>query len=233
MLGQVGPTPYDWNFHVLGIPVRVHPLFWVMALVFGLPRESLPGPVVLATLAVLTGCLFVSILVHEMGHALVARHFGWAPEVTLYHLGGYAAFVPTRGYSASRSIAVSLAGPGAGFLLYLLVFGLATTLEQQGIRLNGYARLAVANLEWINLGWGLVNLLPVYPLDGGQVTRALLGAFRPRDGFDLSLKLSIFVSGAMALFFFQRHDQFTGILFAVLCAQNVQMLQQVRSGPWR
>ena len=69
MLGQVGPTEFDLRFSFLGIPVRVHPLFWVAAVVLGFPRGETGGQA-FALILVWTACLFVSILVHEMGHAL-------------------------------------------------------------------------------------------------------------------------------------------------------------------
>ena len=58
----------------------------------------------------------------------------------------------------------------------------------------------INNLFWICVLWGVVNLLPIYPLDGGQIAREILLKFNPRDGIRQSLMLSILAAGAMALF---------------------------------
>src|SRR5258708_4837336 len=65
-------SPADLNFRIFDIPVRVHPLFWVMSIFIGYP--SLRHGV--ANLLVWVGCMFVSVLVHEMGHVVTARIFG-------------------------------------------------------------------------------------------------------------------------------------------------------------
>jgi Zn-dependent protease len=86
-------------------------------------------------------------------------------------------------------------------------------------------------MEWINLWWGLVNLLPVLPLDGGRIAEAILVRVRHRDGQRLAILLSAVVSGGVALFFFMVHeDRYAGFLFALLCITNVQSLQQ--RGTW-
>jgi Zn-dependent protease len=228
MLGQVSPTPYDLRFSLFGIPVRVHPFFWVMGCLFAWPSQQLPGSVVFEFLAIGIACLFVSILVHEMGHALTARHFGWPPEVVLYQMGGYALFFPSWGHTPQRSVLVSLAGPAAGFLLYAGVWGSSQVLLRRGVELNWQTEWAIMQLEWINLWWGLVNLLPVYPLDGGQTSRTVLSSYWPRNGLQLSLQISIVVAGSAAVYFFTHQMQFAAILFAMLCFESLQTIQ--RSG---
>src|SRR5262245_8750995 len=78
------PTRYDLRFAVVGIPVRVHPLFWVMALILGSVSADL------VQLLVWVVVVFVSILIHEMGHALTMRYYGQPAEVILYIGGGLA-----------------------------------------------------------------------------------------------------------------------------------------------
>lgn len=234
MLGNAAPTPYDLRFSLLGIPVRVHPFFWLFSAVMGWDAHD-PNYMLLWI-----ACVFVSILIHEFGHALTAQYYGWPPEVVLYSFGGYAAYTPTWGYTTARRIIISLAGPGAGFLFYGLVL-LAEELllrtrilsddgnllrviepENQGMR---YCAFVLRQLEFINLWWGLVNLLPVYPLDGGHVSRELLSHFRPRDGVEISLKLSVLVGGAVAAYFFMQGRTFAAILFASLTIESLQHLQ--------
>src|SRR4051794_4982523 len=116
-------TRYDVRFTLAGIPVRVHPLFWLMGIIFGIGTGNL------ILLLIWVAVVFVSILIHEMGHAFTMRHYGVSPEVILYLGGGLA--VPRSEQSGRRwgrfelrtgeQILVSLAGPGAGFLLAALV----------------------------------------------------------------------------------------------------------------
>ena len=84
LLGEPPESQYDLHFSLLGIPVRVHPYFWLVSVLMGWNQ----GDAKLALLWV--AAVFVSILVHEMGHALVIRYYGWSPRVTLYSFGGLA-----------------------------------------------------------------------------------------------------------------------------------------------
>jgi Zn-dependent protease len=233
MFGQrIQPTQYDLHFVLFGVPVRVHPVFWVTAAFIGWR----PGQLDLVFINVM--CIFVSVLVHEMGHALVTQRFGWRPEITLEFFGGYAT---TAGHGTWKNIAVLIAGPACGFLLMglaliAMVYGFSEEAPPHPLIGQG-----LSFLFFINLAWSLVNLLPVFPLDGGQITRELLCWLFPR-GFEYSMKLSIVFSGGIAAWAFYAHSQgcglfgldpfFLGILFGVLCYQSVQSLNRVRSGPW-
>lgn len=178
MLGDVAPTEYDLRFSVWGIPVRVHPLFWVLAAYVTWIENRLE--LVLVGIA----CVFLSILVHELGHALTARWFGWPPNILLYHFGGLAFYTPTSGHTPQRAILISFAGPGAGFLLYGLVYGIEFSIYHYGDPriLSEAAWWAIYLLKRINLYWGLLNLIPVFPLDGGQISRNLLTLLLPSRG---------------------------------------------------
>jgi membrane-associated protease RseP (regulator of RpoE activity) len=185
-------------------------------------------------LAIWIACLFMSILVHEMGHAVAARYFGWPPEVFLYQFGGLAVFQPYHGYTTTRSVIVSFAGPLAGFVLGAMFLTVPFIAVLFNVELTANMEFALMQLIWINFAWGLVNLLPVLPLDGGQIAKALLGRFRPRDGYDLSLKLSMVVAAMAAAFFLATvamFGYFPVILFAILFIANLQSYQQGR-GSW-
>src|SRR5690349_9752735 len=123
MFGEMQRTPQDVNFHVFGIPCRIHPWFWIAAFMFALPsKPGMPGNVVLALIISRTACLFISILIHELGHAVLIRWAGFQPEIVLHAFGGYALYLPHRRISAAMSVAISFAGPAAGFLLYGVVW---------------------------------------------------------------------------------------------------------------
>lgn len=236
MFGSVGTTPYDLRFRLFGIPVAVSPWFWLAALVTGWQPDSRDH---LDLFVIWVVCFFVSILVHEMGHALTALACGWPPQVYLYGFGGLAVYRPTSGHTTGRSVLISFAGPGAGFLLYGLIHVITRLLVASG-RLqmldNAWLLRLVAfldDMEFINWYWGLVNLLPVLPLDGGRISEAIFRRVRPWDGARLAAMLGVIVGAGVAFYFYQHREKYgtyPAILFALLAFSNVQSLQT--RGPW-
>jgi stage IV sporulation protein FB len=236
MFGSVGTTPYDLRFRLFGIPVTVAPWFWLAALITGWHENSEDR---ISLLFIWIGCFFVSILVHEMGHALTALACGWPPQVYLYGFGGLAVYRPTSGHTTGRSVLISFAGPGAGFLLYGLVYVAASALIASGWPQTlepiwQYRLLVFVDfMEFINKWWGLVNLLPVLPLDGGRISEALFTRFRPWDGARLAAVLSVIVAGGVTFYAWQHREQYgtyPAILFGLLAFSNIQSLQA--RGPW-
>lgn len=228
MFGQVPQTEYDLRFSAFGIPVRVHPVFWLTSAFLGFR----PGQLDLTVVNIL--CIFVAILVHELGHALMTRSFGWQPEIVLYFLGGYAT---TTRHSTWRDIAVSAAGPAAGFLLYGGVWLTAFVLVAQGTSIHPLVAQAIEFSLFINLAWNVMNLVPVLPLDGGQISREFFSWYQPRGGLRLSLQISMMAGGAVALFSLYsmfNHEsvlnldpRFLALMFAYLAFQSYQALQQM------
>ncbi|MDA1013583.1 MAG: site-2 protease family protein [Planctomycetota bacterium] len=236
MFGQAPETQYDLRFYVFGIFTRVHPLFWVVSMIMGWPRN--PGwveatglnPLMIAVLWSL--CVFISILVHELGHALTIRYFGWPTQIVLYYMGGYAEYLPTFGDSAKRSITISLNGPNAGFLLYGLVEAIWYFVPTATLVRYPALQLTLINMIHINLWWGLINLLPVFPLDGGRVCREVCLLLSRRSGNETSLKISIATGACVALLALSQQQTYIGIMFAVLAYYSFQNLQQHQRGPW-
>ena len=214
--------------------MRVTPWFWLAGVFTG---YSLLRDRHFDLLLVWIACLFVSILIHELGHAIAGRCFGWPSDVILYHFGGVTRFAHQAGFSTGRSVVVSFAGPWAGFLLYGVVLGvefyLNKTRPDAGLaarRKDAISLFAIMQLKWINLYWGLVNLLPVLPLDGGHISESLLERYRPRDGALWCLRISTAVGAlAAAVVLFDR-PPLPGILFALLAVENFQRLEQYRGG---
>ena len=84
LLGEPPPSQGDIHFRLFGMPVRIHPFFWVTTLILGMGAGSTPPAVVLSWIV----AVLLSILVHELGHAAVQRHYGGHPKIVLYGLGG-------------------------------------------------------------------------------------------------------------------------------------------------
>ena len=168
------------RFRLSGIPFAVTPYFWIGSAIFGYGVAQ--GPNGLLRLAVWVACVFVSIVLHELGHALAGRQMGVSPYVVLYQMGGLT-YLPGNALSRGQHIYVSLAGPVAGFLTLMCVlatrYWLATTSAgdflDTGPMTGLLVREAIRDLVWTNGAWTLFNLLPILPLDGGQVLRDVLG----------------------------------------------------------
>ena len=116
--------------------------------------------------------LFAIVLLHEFGHALACRQTGGvADRIVLWPLGGIAFVSPPRRPGAMLwSIA---AGPLVNVIL-LPILSIALTVSRIGVDEPGDFGLFLYHIWWINLALLIFNILPVYPLDGGQILRALL-----------------------------------------------------------
>ncbi len=241
-LADPPPTQYDLRFSLFGVPVRVHPVFWLTGLLLGIgiqPAESdhFDFAILLAWMA----AFFLSILIHEMGHALVMRSYGYMPWVTLHGLGGMASYNPGQARTPGLwgRVAISFAGPGAGFLIVGLIT-MAFIAAGKPVRVDlayyvipeitvgylgsVYLTLFILFFLHITVVWGFLNLLPIYPLDGGQISRELFAYYRPRDGVRVALMLSFAVAGLMAVMGFVNQNWFSAIFFGYLAYQSYAML---------
>jgi stage IV sporulation protein FB len=247
MLGEPAPTQYDLKFWLFGIPVRIDPWFWLVALILGYSSRD---PVALASWVL---AVFVSILIHELGHAFVMRAYGFRPWIVLYGMGGltcrdtgYA--YRSKGNDSLGQILISFAGPAAGFLLAAVLvlaflgagYGGQLSLGgplglTPGVQLsNTRFAFLINQIFFISVAWGLVNLLPIYPLDGGQIAREILLKFNSRDGIRWSLVLSIAAAVAMAAYgLVQWQDKYVAFLFGYFAFSNYVTLQNYGGrSPW-
>ena len=232
LLGEPPATSADIHFRCWGVPVRIHPLFWVVALLLYVGG----GPVNPKLALLWVVAVFVSIVIHEMGHALAFRHYGASPRITLYGLGGLAS---ANYFDAGprASILIALAGPAAGFLL---AFALAVLMVATGHDVGFWLFVphvfpddfrspeffvVTQYLLWINVLWGVLNLLPVYPLDGGQVAREALTLRDASTGIARSLKLSLAAAALVALLAVLGNRLFLAIMFGYLAYSSYQTLQ--------
>jgi Zn-dependent protease len=239
------PTRFDLRFSLAGIPVRVHPLFWLMTLLFGAASDGL------IQLVIWVAVVFVSILIHEMGHALTMQRYGVSADVVLYLGGGLAVPRPERfggrwtgvRLTTGQSILISLAGPGAGFLLALLVIIVVVILGgtlfytpllgilpmvSAFLPAGGLLNSVVGALLWVNIFWGLINLVPVQPLDGGNVAREFLSSADPVDGERKALWISVIAGAITAIVgFVMLRSAYMALLFGFLAIQSYERVKGV------
>ena len=255
LLGEPAPTQADLHFRLFGFPVRVHPFFWIVSLVLGMGGdEADPLPTLVWVIVV-----FVSILAHELGHAFLQRYYGGRPWITLYSFGGLAS-CDDCDRSPSAQILISLAGPGAGFLLAVMLvagvwlsghaIGFAASQEAVDFTALNVERLliqplvafvayfepyeakllnfVIADLLQVNILWGLINLLPIYPLDGGRIARELFTLQNPRHGIVQSLQLSAGAAVLIAAYALLNQRIFLCLMFGFLAYGSFQTLQSYR-----
>ena len=222
MFGEPKTTAYDLKFSIQSIPIRVNPFFWLIALILGWSADVTP-----LELVIWIACAFISVLVHEYGHAIAARHFGAVNlRIFLHGMGG--TMVSNSPFRGKQRIIELVCGPLAGFILMGAAFIsliLAKNLIQQGIFLY-----SISQLVYINLMWGILNLIPVYPLDGGQILDEVIHQKKPWDSKILTYKLSIIISIVIGLAFgffalLGWFDWFPMLVFLMLAAMNFQLLR--------
>jgi stage IV sporulation protein FB len=220
LLDEQRETPFDLRFRIFRVPVRVHPFFWLVSVFMGFDLIKIGIEVLLVWVL----CVFVSILLHELGHVWMGQFFGSRGHIVLQGLCGLAVGASSV-HGRWRRIAVYLAGPGIQFLFFALLFaGLyylgrplpipeevwqELDLEQLfHIRMMtlssqpGWPKLAQYAVQFllsINIWWPIINLLPVWPLDGGQVSRELFVWRSPIYGARNSLALSLVTAIVVAV----------------------------------
>ncbi len=199
------------RFRIGSIPVAIEPWFWLTGILLG---GNYVGPRIVLWL----GVFFVSILVHELGHALAAQAFGAGARIRLYSFGGLT--YPARPLSRWRNVAMTLAGPGAGFALGIAAF----LFLRVSPFLTDTAHFTLQQLIWVNFGWGMMNLLPVPPLDGGHVLLGTLGRAHERT----ARIIGAVVAGLVAAWGLSTGSMYLGLMFGLLCWQNVQTVRAMQ-----
>ncbi len=242
------PTRIAWTFWLVAALLGYDLARFVDSIA---DRQFAAGsPGTLPLLLIWAGCIAVSILIHELGHTLAFRRFGVDSSILLYHFGGLAIPLGARhpGRSAGRmshgeELIVAAAGPafqiGSAALLCVLVWAagyrvtafmfmpgpLAGIGERFGdLEFEHAATFALVNFYVLpSILWGLLNLVPVLPLDGGRIAQSfiLIGGGDP-----LQAKwLGVITAAVIALYSFQVGQLFLGIFFIWMGIDNYQSIQ--------
>ena len=170
------------------------------------------------------GLLFGSVLWHELGHALAVRRLKLGESVIVLHgLGGVTRYKRTP--EPREGLLVALAGPGIGLALAALLYPFA---ELAGGLLGWALGLAVT----INVLLNLLNLLPMMPLDGGQVLRF---ALMRRMTLERALEITVYIGGtvlvatAIAVFALDLGGVFVWLILLLIAAEQVKLFRLARS----
>jgi membrane-associated protease RseP (regulator of RpoE activity) len=207
------------NFTLFGLPVKIDWGFWIVAALLGGDMRN-PNLVL-----IWVSIVFLSVMLHELGHALAAMRLGAQPRIQLTMFGGLTMWTPSRAISAYDRLGVSVAGPFAGFMVaaaigFLIPFREFPPLVEQ----------AFGMALWINLVWGVLNLLPILPLDGGHAMREILTIMRGRADERLALKISAIAGAGLAFLALTQGFYYGAILAGWMTWQNWSAYQ--RHGQW-
>jgi Zn-dependent protease/CBS domain-containing protein len=166
---------------IAGTEIRLHITFLIFLAWIGFAYYQAGGREAAVTGLVFLILLFLSVLLHELGHVITARQFGiHTPDITLLPIGGVARLrrMPTK---PLQEIAVALAGPAVNVLIAALLILLtpARLSLRELLSPAGGAETTLTRLATVNLWLVLFNLLPAFPMDGGRVLRALIAMRTP------------------------------------------------------
>jgi len=207
------------SFRLFGFPVQVHWMFWLLCVFLGMPYLRQPGPEGIGRFLILTGVVFGSILWHELGHAWARKRFGASySEISLTGFGGLCGG-PGR-FTRGQSILISAAGPGASLALGAAT-GLLTLTPGMA---NEWMQVFVGLMLWVNVGWAILNLLPILPLDGGHIAAGVMGPRR----LHVVCWIGLILAGTFAVGGFLvlgKNALFMAVLFGLLAWSNWQRLQ--------
>jgi stage IV sporulation protein FB len=200
------------------IPISIHNTFWLFAALIGfLNSYSILGTVIWV------GIIFISVLFHEFGHALTALALKQNPRIDLIALGGVT-YHEAQKLSFWKQFFISFDGPLFGFLLFGICGAL---LHIPSVAASPFAPV-IALMRLVNLFWTIVNLLPVLPLDGGQLLRIVLERIFGLKGFKYAVLVGLVVSLGISLVCFLYQQFFIGALFFLLAFQNYDTIRRTR-----
>ena len=211
------------RFSLFGIPVQINPLHWVgLALIGGAFDLASVANLLPLLLFILAG--FLAILSHELGHALVGKTLaGGYPAISLELFGGMTYHVGAR-FTKAQTILRILAGPLTNLLLGGLLFFFVSNNPELILKLQTnsvYFFIFLNTFMWISLFWGAFNLVPIYPLDGGQILKTSL------KSHDLAHKISFGIACLLCLLciLFYNENIFNIALTGYLAYLNYKMIK--------
>lgn len=210
------------RFRLLGFPIVVHWLFWVnMALLGGAIGASTPEAMQRLLMWMAAG--FGSIVIHELGHALAMRHYGDRHvNIVIYAFGGLAQ--GSRGLTRRQDFFVSGAGPFTQIAGGVVMWWIMDLVSPAPGLLSSF----MGSFITVSFFWAVLNLFPIIPLDGGHISRAVLGPRRVR----LALGISLICAVVGAVWFFSSGSIFATLFFGMFAFNNWKELQGQAQVPW-
>lgn len=218
VIGSMSVDQPLWSFELLGFRVQVWMTFVVLALVLSWLFTAGLSPLFVFAFI---GVVFVSIITHELGHAVVARQLGLqVGAIQLRGLGGQVSHSRT---THANQLKVSLAGPGAGLLLAAAA-GLVLALPLPIPKVLGGVLWAVM---YLNVFWSVFNLLPILPMDGGNALKSGLSMMMSeREALKWAAVSTMVVAGLGAMWALVVREPFILLFLAFFGYRGWQMYQR-------
>lgn len=215
--------PGTLRFNLFRFPVAIHWSFWILPIILG--GGSGVDPVQQTRLILVwVAVFFISILGHELGHALAYRKYGGKAQIIIHGMGGMA--MSHGSYTRRQKIIITISGPAVGFMMAALSFILISLVNRE--TLNIYVNSFLLMMLFINSIWSALNLLPILPLDGGQLLSHIMYEKKPV----LRGKIGAITAAIAALFLFKINYIFAAVMFGFLAYQNFQASERARRGYW-
>ena len=219
-------------FRVFGIQLAVHASFLLLLAYYGYVGWVEGGAIGLIWWMSLIVLFFVCVILHELGHSLTARRFGVnVPRILLLPIGGMAEFdhIPRQ---PAHELLITAAGPAVNFVLAAILFAASWRGLLPAKEIPLYSVASILDELWLwNLVMGIFNLLPVFPMDGGRVLRAVLAFKLPylRATWWAALVSKILAPTLACVAFFYLHQTMLGVLFLfILFVGDAEYRQTLR-----
>jgi len=206
------------QLELFGIPTRIQPWFFLTA--FFLRPDRDPVHTLIWITVVLVG-----VLMHELGHAFAGRRFGFEPQIELFAFGGLTSWRVSRSLSPWRQLLISAAGPAVGLVIGSAALAVAIIAPPAA---GSPAAFLVGDVVWVNLGWAVINLLPILPLDGGNIATSLAEMVWRERGRRVARVLSLAVTCLLVVWAISSGQLWIGVISAVLAWSNWQALRYER-----
>jgi Zn-dependent protease/CBS domain-containing protein len=194
-------SAWSWRVATLfGIPIYIHWTFLILIawLVYGHWADGHDVATTLRGVGFVLA-IFACVVLHELGHAFAARHFGIPTrDITLLPIGGVARLerMPEK---PAQELVVALAGPAVNVVIVLVLLAIGVRITSDHLQSQALVRGDfLPRLMFVNGFLVLFNLLPAFPMDGGRVLRALLGMFMD---YGRATRIAASVGQAMAIVF--------------------------------
>lgn len=180
------------------IPVSLNPMFLLLLLILSYGAGTIGAMIVFCI------CAAIGILVHEFGHALMARKYRLNPKIILTGFGGVTQ--QSRSAGPKQEFLITLMGPLTNLILGGICFAVLAYLGNYIIQVP-YLQTFVYWLMVINIFWGIFNLLPAKPMDGYKVCSYLIGKVLKQDKLQIVMTIVsvIFVLGILAWSIYHRN----------------------------
>lgn len=213
-LGSIGKTPIDVDVSFLFVAA-----LWV--------ANEYQNEKDLKVALLWAPVLFISVLLHELAHAAMIAAFGYgSSQIVLSGMGGVT--YNRRHARPWHDLVISVAGPASSFLLAFVAYYFFNTVPF--LRQDPMLFRFMPILIWANLGWGIFNLIPVSPLDGGHAVRNFFRMFlRERTAFVISVWIALIVGVIVVLILIRSGQFFIALLLGWYVYMNFQQWQYFRT----